>query len=342
MKLLAPLLAASASANTLLSSLGVYDAIAGTIKNQVSSYLEKASTEIFVDNATLVTAIDDFRTAFVAMDNAVLVNIIENVDVSALLEDGGNFSTDALLTAFQDSEIPAEDLQALQDAFMGALDSDALNSLNASMESALDLANVFKQVQNNEFEASNFVAIYNDFSSAAVNMNDAFGGNLLSGTIDGFLQYGGIFTTLIEKGLVVYEELDSIQTEWALAQTMVEFGVNNRIDDMDGESDDTFMCRAAKTGVFEVIEETFNGVTDIIMPPIRPAFQSSVDLYNDFVHGVPYVGDYYINQTIVDNVFDSIDFYASAAATSMQELNLLLQFIPIDDTMTNMYCDGTA
>jgi hypothetical protein len=181
--------------------------------NQASGMLQTIKTlDAPIDvasNAALVNAIDAFDTALTGMDNAALVSMIENLDITALIDADGNLDATALVTVF--SELDPSTVQDLQTAFVAAVPAETMSQLNASMDAFIDLGTVFQDIMNNNIELSNFAAIYNDFADAVVGLDSVFGNNVLGSTTNALLTYSSVVTTLAEKALVVWESYDDIR-----------------------------------------------------------------------------------------------------------------------------------
>ena len=183
--------------------------------NQVSGMLQTIKTlETPIDvanNLALHRAIDAFATALTGIDTAALVSMIENLDITDLLDAEGNFDATALVTVF--SEFDPGWTQGLQNNFVYVVPADIRNGneFNVSMNAFIDLGMVFQDIMNNNIELSNFAAIYNDFADAIVGLDSVFGNNVLGSTTNALLTYSSVVTTLAEKALVVWESYDDIR-----------------------------------------------------------------------------------------------------------------------------------
>lgn len=239
---LAAVLAASANAATLLSP--IYEQIAQTMVNQASGMLQTIKTlDAPIDvanNAQLVNAIDAFDTALTGMDNAALVSMIENLDITALIDADGNLDATALVTVF--SELDPATVQELQTAFVAAVPAETMSQLNASMDAFIDLGTVFQDIMNNNIELSNFAAIYNDFADAVVGLDSVFGNNVLGSTTNALLSYSSVVTTLAEKALVVWESYDDIRISFRNADTLVQFGIEDRLNAINHVDGQSYIC----------------------------------------------------------------------------------------------------
>merc|ERR1712227_448161 len=268
MKLFAAALAASASASTLFA--GVYNSIAGQIKDQVVSVLQSVPDAVPA-LAAFQTEIDAFADALAAIPNDELV---------ALIDDNGDFNANALATVF--STMDPTVVENLRTSFVDNLDDTAKASLTTSMEHFTELSSVFQDIMNNEIEISNFMAMYNDVAGALVNFDDAFGNALLPSWATTVMDYGQYVTVAAEKAVVLYEEIVSgdLPMEFTRAVETTYFSVGQRVSEMDGDESENFMCRAGQTRFFTVAEKTFEYAPDAIVANFRIPVVDAVNFYN--------------------------------------------------------------
>lgn len=325
MKVTLPLLA-SANAVTLFSP--IYENVAHLLISRSSDMLTSLSQLNepidIAGNGALVSAITDFNAALNSMDNSDLVEIIENIDIMLLLNDEGSFNIDSLAMVF--SNLDPIIVQSLQDEFITALPTDTLAIVNSSMNAFLDLGTVFQDLLNNEIELSNFVAVYNDFASAATQLDTAFGNQILGGATNAFLSYSSLITTLAEKMLVVQESKDAIQIAFRNANTLVELAIDDRLDRIshDGGS---YWCTAARNGMLDTTQEFIEFIPDVIISNYYGPVSMVINLYNDFIHGVTIrnfnLGLYKINEKNLEVAISSLDSATGAISGTLTELNAL-------------------
>merc|ERR1719204_2139528 len=132
--------------------------------------------------------------------------MIENLDITALIDADGNLDATALVTVF--SELDPATVQDLQTAFVAAVPVETMAQLNASID-------------------------------AFVGLDSVFGNNVLGSTTNALLTYSSVVTTLAEKALVVWESYDDIRISFRNADTLVQFGIEDRlheINHVDGQS----------------------------------------------------------------------------------------------------------
>merc|ERR1711868_105667 len=141
MKLFAAALAASASASTLFA--GVYNSIAGQIKDQVVSLLQSVPNDVPALTA-FNAEINAFADALAAIPNDELVALIDNVDITTLVDDNGDFNANALATVF--STMDPTVVENLRTSFVDNLDDTAKASLTTSMEHFTELSSVFQDI----------------------------------------------------------------------------------------------------------------------------------------------------------------------------------------------------
>jgi len=341
---LAALLAASANAATLFSP--IYESIASSMVNQASGMLQTIKTlDTPIDvanNAQLVSAIDAFDAALTGMDNAALVAVIENLDITALLDADGNLDTNALVTVF--SSLDPAVVQDLQTAFVAAVPAETMTQLNSSMDAFLDLGTVFQDIMNNNIELSNFAAIYNDFADAITGLDAVFGNNVLGSTTNALLSYSSIVTTLAEKALVVWESYDDIRISFRNANTLVEFGIQDRLNEINHVDGESYLCTAGNNGIFDTAKEAVEFLPDVLVTNFRGPTMNLVSLYNDFIHGIE-IGSfdlsmYELNESDVDMAFTMIDNMAGSVAGTLVEVKTLaLPFSgQINSAITNSFC----
>merc|ERR1712158_308477 len=282
--------------------------------NQASGMLQTIKTlDTPIDvanNAQLVSAIDAFDAALTGMDNAALVAVIENLDITSLLDADGNLDTNALVTVFSslDPAVPAE----------------TMTQLNSSMDAFLDLGTVFQDIMNNNIELSNFAAIYNDFADAITGLDAVFGNNVLGSTTNALLSYSSIVTTLAEKALVVWESYDDIRISFRNANTLVEFGIQDRLNEINHVDGESYLCTAGNNGIFDTAKEAVEFLPDVLVTNFRGPTMNLVSLYNDFIHGIE-IGSfdlsmYELNEADVDAAFTMIDNMAGSVAGTLVEV----------------------
>jgi len=344
MKLAAAILAASANAATLFSP--IYEQIAQTMITQASGMLQTIKTldaPIDVANTPqLVNAIDQFDAALTGMDNAALVSVIENLDVTALIDADGNLDSTALVTVF--STLDPAVVQELQDAFVAAVPAESMAQLNASMDAFVDLGTVFQDIINNNIELSNFAAIYNDFADAVVGLDSVFGNNVLGSTTNALLTYSSVVTTLAEKALVVWESYDDIRISFRNADTLVQFGIEDRLNEINHVDGQSYLCTMGQNGIFDTAKEAVEFLPDVLVTNFRGPTMNLVSLYNDFIHGIE-IGSfdlslYELNEVDVDAAFTMIDDVAGSIAGTLVEIKTLaLPFSgQINSAITNSFC----
>jgi len=344
MKLAAAILAASANAATLFSP--IYEQIAQTMITQASGMLQTIKTldaPIDVANTPqLVNAIDQFDAALTGMDNAALVSVIENLDVTALIDADGNLDSTALVTVF--STLDPAVVQDLQDAFVAAVPAESMAQLNASMDAFVDLGTVFQDIINNNIELSNFAAIYNDFADAVVGLDSVFGNNVLGSTTNALLSYSSVVTTLAEKALVVWESYDDIRISFRNADTLVQFGIEDRLNEINHVNGQSYLCTMGQNGIFDTAKEAVEFLPDVLVTNFRGPTMNLVSLYNDFIHGIE-IGSfdlslYELNEVDVDAAFTMIDDVAGSIAGTLVEIKTLaLPFSgQINSAITNSFC----
>merc|ERR1712076_306674 len=236
---LAAILAASANAATLFSP--VYEQIAQTMVNQASGMLQTIKTlDAPIDvasNAALVNAIDAFDTALTGMDNAALVSMIENLDITALIDADGNLDATALVTVF--SELDPSTVQDLQTAFVAAVPAETMSQLNASMDAFIDLGTVFQDIMNNNIELSNFAAIYNDFADAVVGLDSVFGNNVLGSTTNALLTYSSVVLPSLKR---LWSSGNHMMTSESHSETLIP--LSNSVSKTDSMKSTTSMDKA--------------------------------------------------------------------------------------------------
>jgi len=344
MKLAAAIFAASANAATLFSP--IYEQIAQTMITQASGMLQTIKTldaPIDVANTPqLVNAIDQFDAALTGMDNAALVSVIENLDVTALIDADGNLDSTALVTVF--STLDPAVVQELQDAFVAAVPAESMAQLNASMDAFVDLGTVFQDIINNNIELSNFAAIYNDFADAVVGLDSVFGNNVLGSTTNALLSYSSVVTTLAEKALVVWESYDDIRISFRNADTLVQFGIEDRLNEINHVDGQSYLCTMGQNGIFDTAKEAVEFLPDVLVTNFRGPTMNLVSLYNDFIHGIE-IGSfdlslYELNEVDVDAAFTMIDDVAGSIAGTLVEIKTLaLPFSgQINSAITNSFC----
>lgn len=331
MKLFAAI-AASASANTILAPL--YESIAGQIKSTAVEYIR--GTKDIAAFVAVAIQIEDFAVALEAIPNSELVDLMEGVDITTLTDADGNFNADALATVFNTMDPAVVD--GLKTSFVNNLDPASMESLTTSMEYFTELSETVQDLMNNEIEVSNFIAIYNDVAGALVNFNDAFGGELMGSSLSAIVDYGRYATVLAEKAMIVYEESGVLMREFSAAQRMIEFSVNERINEMDGAEGDGFMCRAGQTGVMDVFAKTFEYAPDAIVANAKVPVIDTIQFYNDFVHGLPFgISEtaQVINVDNIEAVFDQVDSMLLSISGSITEIGAPLQLATIDRQIDN-------
>jgi len=344
MKLAAAIFAASANAATLFSP--IYEQIAQTMITQASGMLQTIKTldaPIDVANTPqLVNAIDQFDAALTGMDNAALVSVIENLDVTALIDADGNLDSTALVTVF--STLDPAVVQELQDAFVAAVPAESMAQLNSSMDAFVDLGTVFQDIINNNIELSNFAAIYNDFADAVVGLDSVFGNNVLGSTTNALLSYSSVVTTLAEKALVVWESYDDIRISFRNADTLVQFGIEDRLNEINHVDGQSYLCTMGQNGIFDTAKEAVEFLPDVLVTNFRGPTMNLVSLYNDFIHGIE-IGSfdlslYELNEVDVDAAFTMIDDVAGSIAGTLVEIKTLaLPFSgQINSAITNSFC----
>merc|ERR1719356_1468373 len=97
---------------------------------------------------------------------------------------------------------------------------------------------------NNNIELSNFAAIYNDFADAVVGLDSVFGNNAL-------VTYSSVVTTLAEKALVVWESYDDIRISFRNADTLVQFGIEDRLSEINHVDGQSYLCTMGQNGIFD-------------------------------------------------------------------------------------------
>jgi len=290
----------------------------------------------------LVNAIDQFDAALTGMDNAALVSVIENLDVTALIDADGNLDSTALVTVF--STLDPAVVQELQDAFVAAVPAESMAQLNASMDAFVDLGTVFQDIINNNIELSNFAAIYNDFADAVVGLDSVFGNNVLGSTTNALLSYSSVVTTLAEKALVVWESYDDIRISFRNADTLVQFGIEDRLNEINHVDGQSYLCTMGQNGIFDTAKEAIEFLPDVLVTNFRGPTMNLVSLYNDFIHGIE-IGSfdlslYELNEVDVDAAFTMIDDVAGSIAGTLVEIKTLaLPFSgQINSAITNSFC----
>merc|ERR1712147_89995 len=244
----------------------------------------------------------------------------EGVDITTLTDADGNFNVDALATVFNTMDPAVVD--GLKTSFVNNLDPASMESLTTSMEYFTELSETVQDLMNNEIEVSNFIAIYNDVAGALVNFNDAFGGELMGSSLSA----------------IVYEESGVLMREFSAAQRMIEFSVNERVNEMDGAEGDGFMCRAGQTGVMDVFAKTFEYAPDAIVANAKVPVIDTIQFYNDFVHGLPFgISEtaQVINVDNIEAVFDQVDSMLLSISGSITEIGAPLQLATIDRQIDN-------
>ena len=138
---------------------------------------------------------------FSRLDGISIISILQEV-----LQDSGN-------------------AQNLQDAFAGSFDPSLIITptveaplpnvadFNSAMDSFADLADMMKNMMDGDFEISSFLALYNNLTRGMKALDDTFDGAVIGSTMNTVMDVIHVFTILGEKGLVVYESLNQIQTE---------------------------------------------------------------------------------------------------------------------------------
>merc|ERR1712241_517953 len=325
MKLQAALLA-SASATTLLQPL--YTSIAGNIKDTVSAQIVKIKDVSAFSGFS--SQIDAFVTQFNDIDDSVFIDLIANVDFASLVNDDGTFDPAALVTVLTQTDgtelIPQSVVDDMTTAILGSM------------------TDVFQEIMNNEVELSNFLALFNDVSLAMTNFNEAFDNQLLGSSLDLVLEYGTIATRVAEKAVVFWEDAQSLPNQFDLAYQLSKLQVEAHINEMDGSEDESFMCRAAQTGIFEVLEATFEYAPDAIVAKMRGPVEDFAAVFNDFVHGVPYiyVAKDYFNPELVSAMFDQLNDLLNSIAGSIKEISAPVTVFqlngPLNSYLENQFC----
>jgi len=343
MKLQAALLA-SASATTLLQPL--YTSIAGNIKDTVSAQIVKIKDVSAFSGFS--SQIDAFVTQFNDIDDSVFIDLIANVDFASLVNDDGTFDPAALVTVLTQTDgtelIPQSVVDDMTTAILGSMTDDQKALINTSMNYFGEMTDVFQEIMNNEVELSNFLALFNDVSLAMTNFNEAFDNQLLGSSLDLLLEYGTIATRVAEKAVVFWEDAQSLPNQFDLAYQLSKLQVEAHINEMDGSEDESFMCRAAQTGIFEVLEATFEYAPDAIVAKMRGPVEDFAAVFNDFVHGVPYiyVAKDYFNPELVSAMFDQLNNLLNSIAGSIKELSAPVTVFqlngPLNSYLENQFC----
>merc|ERR1712227_34761 len=274
--------------------------------NQASGMLQTIKTlDAPIDvanNAQLVNAI------------AALVSMIQNLDITALIDADGNLDATALVTVF--SELDPATVQELQTAFVAAVPAETMSQLNASMDAFIDLGTVFQDIMNNNIELSNFAAIYNDFADAVVDLDSVFGNNVLGSTTNALLSYTSVVTTLAEKALVVWESYDDIRISFRNADTLVQFGIEDRLNAINHVDGQSYLCTMGENGIFDTAKEAVEFIPDVLVTNFRGPTMNMISLYNDFIHGIEIgsfdLSRYELNEADLDAAFTMIDNVAGS------------------------------
>jgi len=344
MKLSATLLLASANASTLFGP--IYESVANTLVSQITGILRtQAETGGLLESpAALADAVNSFADSLDGMDRSALVDLMTEVDIASLYDADGNFNTDALASVFDSADLAplAADLQTqFMDNFLDTVEkqTDMADAMNAF----LDLSTVFTDILNSDIQPSNFVAIFNDFTTGLTKFDDAFGNQLLGSTTNTIVDVTNIASSIGEKALVVYETFTPIQESFQQAQLVVDFAFQNTVEKADGyDAADGLWCTKAKHGIIDAEKEFFEFVADVAVPNYKVPVMSAFDLWNDFMHGIDFLDglDFTENREMLEAMFDQVVFYSEAAASSLQEINILASPFnaQIKNTLEGMFC----
>lgn len=324
-----PLLVGCTQGFTLLG--GLYETVADTLVNQITGTLEGLASDggPLSTPPTLKASIDAFSEELKQLPKDDLVDLLKSVDPEELFDSDGNFKPEALSTVFSADDI-APLATAMQAAFTDAIDGggdiDAAK-LKSSMTSFLDLGEVFQDIMNNEVQASNFLAVANDLTSAIQSMDGAFQNGILgSGGMNTFIQVINIGSIIGEKALIAYEAVDKIVPAFEDANYLIESGwnrVETEIWEMDSPED--YMCAMVQRGVFKAGAELFDFFNDVTLQNLQTPVGEVVDVYNGLVHGLPFIPDLLdeIEKEDLNKYFDLTQSYLEAASSSMLELGIL-------------------
>jgi hypothetical protein len=329
MKLAAPLLLASAHGSTLFGP--IYEMVADQLVSQVTGIIrDQADTGVLATPAALKGAVDSFADALDDMDRSALVDIMKNIDPNELYTDDGSFNPDALSVVFDLADDPAlkdmaADLQTqFSNSFLDTVDKN--NDMKAAMNSFLDLSSTFTDIMNNEIEPSNFVAIINDFTTGLTKFDDAFGNELLGGTLNTVIDAVNVVSTIGEKGLVVWETLAPLEEGFGQARAIAEYTFQNTLENANNyDPADGLWCTKAKHGIIDAEREFFEFLADVAIPNYKIPIMDSLNMWNDFVHGIEFLDmvDFTDSVEMLESMMDQAIFYSEAAASSLQEINIL-------------------
>jgi hypothetical protein len=196
-------------------------AVDGMVNKVTNALTALTETDGPLEGRAVSGPLDLFVSDVQNMPTADIVDIVENLDFDKIMTDG-KFNSDALATLFKDSG----NAQNLQDAFAASFDPSLTGitptveaplpnvaHFNSAMDSFADLADMMKNMMDGDFEISSFLALYNNLTRGMKALDDTFDGAVIGSTMNTVMDVIHVFTILGEKGLVVYESLNQIQTE---------------------------------------------------------------------------------------------------------------------------------
>jgi len=315
----------SASASTLFAPL--YEALAKQIISVASNALDGVKNSMS-NNSQSVTIIDEFQTALNGIDEATVVDILQQVPIETLLE--GGLNSDDLITVFQSSVANGTfddiDFSGLTAEFTNNLDATALNDLNEAMDAFVQATESIQNIFASEITIYNFVAVMTDTLDAVTRLDDIYG--FMGGNMAVAQEALFWVSLLTEKALFFIENKIEYQYMWQDAFTLINLEFDRRIQDsIDGICDDNFHF-------MNTIIDVANFYNDVVLDNLQTPFESSIDAYNTLVGNLPVVDNYQISAAQVVVIEDWIDNMANSIEGTLVELRVLT--LPFQSSIDNM------
>ena len=69
------------------------------------------------------------------------------------------------------------------------------------------------------------------------------------------------------------------------ANTLVEFGIQDRLNEINHVDGESYLCTAGNNGIFDTAKEAVEFLPDVLVTNFRGPTMNLVSLYNDFIHG---------------------------------------------------------
>jgi len=324
--------ALSASASTLFAPL--YEALAKQVISVASNALDGIKTSMS-NNSQATTVIDKFQSALNGIDEATVVDILQQVPIETLLE--GGLTSDDLITVFTNEVANGTfddiDFSALSAEFTAGLDTTALNDFNEAMDAFVQATDSIQNIFSSEITIYNFVAVMTDTLDAVTRLDDVYG--FMGGNMA--IAQEALFWTslLVEKGLFFMENRMEYQYMWQDAFTLIELEFDRRLQDsIDGICDDTFHFMNTMIDIAEYYQ-------DVVLSNLEEPFDSTIDAYNTLVGNLPVVDNYQIDTNQATIIKDWIDNMAGSIKGTLVELRVLtLPFQTQIDNMAQRFIGG--